>query len=304
MKKPPVNVAASVRDRLKALAVKRGENFDLILVRYGIERLLYRLSVSPLRKNFVLKGAMLFIAWEGIQHRETRDLDLMGYGESTVEKLIETFRAICSVKVPDDGLVFLDVTGEPIRALDEYGGVRLKVLSKVTAARITIQVDIGFGNSITPGPVDLQYPALLDFPSPKLRAYPVQTVVAEKLQAMVNLGLRNGRLKDYFDLWYLSRTVNFDGEILSEAIRATFIQRKTSFPEGEPVGLTPRFYDDSIRETQWRAFLKKVDQDSRPASLNSVVESLRQFLLPPLSAAAGNGLLNEAWNAGGPWKEK
>ncbi len=304
MKKPLINVGASVRDRLKALAVKRQESFDLVLVRYGIERLLYRLSQSPSRRDFVLKGAMLFMAWEGMQHRETRDLDLTGFGEPSPEKLIEAFKTICSVRVPDDGLVFVGVHGEPIRALDEYGGVRLKVLAKLTAARITIQVDVGFGNRITPRAREVEYPTLLDFPAPKLRAYPVETVVAEKLQAMVNLGLRNGRLKDYFDLWHLGRTVDFDGKVLAEAVRATFIQRRTPFPEGAPVGLTARFYDDPIRQTQWRAFLNKVDQEHRPASLNQVVEFLRPFLLPVLAAAEGDRALITLWKARGPWKEE
>ncbi|MFN0166983.1 MAG: nucleotidyl transferase AbiEii/AbiGii toxin family protein, partial [Bryobacteraceae bacterium] len=211
MKSPPKNIAASVRDRLKALAVQQGENFDLVLVRYGIERLLYRLSLSPLRSQFVLKGATLFRVWDGAIHRETRDLDLAGFGDSSVEALIQSFRTICAVQVPDDGLAFLDVHGEPLQMLEDYGGVRLTVLGKLTAARINIQVDVGFGNRITPAAKEIEFPTLLDFPAPILRAYPAETVVAEKLQALVDLGFRNSRLKDYFDLWHIGRNVRFDG---------------------------------------------------------------------------------------------
>lgn len=163
MKTPPKNLAASVRDRLKALAVQRVENFDLVLVRYGIERLLYRLSQSPLKNQFVLKGAMLFTAWEGFQHRETRDLDLMGFGENSLESLVKAFESICATPVPADGLEFVVVKGEPIRALEEYGGVRLTVLAKLTAARITIQVDVGFGNRITPAPKEIKFPTFPPF---------------------------------------------------------------------------------------------------------------------------------------------
>ena len=301
MKSTPGNMAASVRDRLKVLARTRGENFDLMLVRYGIERLLYRLSRSPWEKNYVLKGAMLFTVWAGALHRETRDLDLMGFGDSSVGSLVENFRAICAVAVPDDGLVFVDVRGETIQALQDYGGARLTVLAKLTTARITIQVDVAFGNRITPRARRIEFPVLLDFPAPRLRAYPVETVVAEKLQAMVDLGLRNGRLKDYFDLWHLGRTVRFDGSLLVQAVRATFIQRKTPIPLNEPAGLTSRFYDDAARETQWRAFLRKVGDGNSDTALSDVVKFLRLFLLPLLKAAGAEAPFPKVWEPGGPW---
>ena len=302
MKETPKDMAASVRDRLKALAVKQGENFDLVLVRYGIERLLYRLSKSPLKAKFILKGAMLFRVWDGRLHRETRDLDLASFGDSSVETAVKSFQAVCAVPVPDDGLVFMDVRGEPLQAQEDYGGVRLTVLAKLTAARITIQVDVGFGNRITPPAKEIEFPTLLDFPAPKLRAYPVETVISEKLQALVDLGLRNSRFKDYFDLWHLGRTVRFEGPVLVAAIRATFDQRQTAFPETDPVGLTAKFVDDVQRQTMWRAFLRKVDPQSRDVALADTVDFLRTFLLPALRAAGAGESFDKAWLPGGPWR--
>lgn len=303
MKPPPKNLAASVRDRLKQRARERGESFDLVLVRYGIERLLYRLSRSPLRRRFVLKGAMLFTAWEGFLHRETRDLDLMGFGTGTPAELAEAFGAVCRTAVPEDGLVFGDIGAEPIRAIEEYGGVRLTVRAKLAGARITIQVDVGFGNRITPPPRELVFPALLEFPAPVLRAYPVETVIAEKLQALVGLGLRNGRLKDYYDLWHLGQRSVFAGAVLAAAIRATFRQRRTPFPAGLPAGLTERYHDDALRRTAWTAFCRKLSARSRPVELAEVVAFLRGFLVPVLEAAARDGGWAAHWPAGGPWRE-
>ena len=302
MKRPPKNMAASVRDRLKILADQRGENFDAVLVRYGIERLLYRLSKSAFQNKFFLKGAMLFVVWEGALHRETRDLDLQGFGDGSVEGLSKQFGAIIATPVPDDGLEFLDVRGEPIQALQDYGGARLMVRARMTAARISIQVDVGFGSQITPSPKEVAFPTLLDFPAPRLRAYPVETVVAEKLQAIVDLGLRNSRLKDYFDLWYLGQTVQFNGALLARAILRTFAGRKTAFPEGDPVGLTTKFFDDEQRRTQWRAFLKRVDLRGRDIPFGDVLAFLREFLLPPLEAARDDGLFPGTWGKGGPWR--
>jgi len=302
MKTPPKNVAASVRNRLKILAEKRGENFDLVLVLYGIERLLYRLSQSELHKKFILKGAMLFTIWGGTLHRETRDLDLQGFGDSSVDGLVEQFRSIIGMQVPDDGIEFIDVQGEAIRALQDYGGARLTIRAKLTTARISIQVDVGFGSRITPPPKEIDFPTLLEFPAPRLRAYPVETVVAEKLQAMVDLGQRNSRLKDYFDLWYLAKNFYFDGSILARAIEGTFSSRKTVIPVSEPVGLSAKFFDDAYRQIQWRAFIKKVDRQSQSMAFGDIAGLLRKFLMPPMKAASSGVLFAEVWEKGGPWK--
>jgi hypothetical protein len=199
------DVAASVRQRLLNLSRERGEDFQLTLIYYALERLLYRLSRSAARERFVLKGAMLFSVWSGAPHRATRDLDLLGKGPNDVGVLVKDFQEICWTPVEDDGLKFLaeSVTGEEIRDGKEYEGVRLSFEARLGVARIPIQVDIGFGDVVLPKPVSLEYPTLLDFPAPRLLAYPRETVIAERFQSMVELGIANSRTKDFFDLWSL-----------------------------------------------------------------------------------------------------
>jgi len=197
------NVAASVRQRLRNLARQRGVDFQYLLVRYGMERLLYRFSRSEACDHFVLKGAALFSLWTDQPHRATRDIDLLGHGDNSIEHLEEVFRQICEVTVEDDGLTFFpdSVRGQVISPHDEYEGVRLTLTALLEKARIPLQVDIGFGDTVTPEPTVVEYPVLLDLPPPVLRAYSRETVVAEKFQAMVSLGMGNSRMKDFFDLW-------------------------------------------------------------------------------------------------------
>lgn len=193
------NIGASVRARLLTRSRAENTDYQLLLTRYALERLLYRLSSSEHRERFVLKGALLFVTWVADPFRPTRDLDLLGYGANTPETIADTFKAICSTNVPDDGVAF-DIKGlaaAPIREGLEYGGVRVQTYAVIDGARIPIQVDIGFGDIITPGPVEIDYPVLLDFPAPHIRTYPVETVVAEKFNAMVALGIANSRLKDF-----------------------------------------------------------------------------------------------------------
>lgn len=234
------NVGASVRARLLKRARAEHSDFQILLTRYALERLLYRLSMSPYRDQFVLKGAMLFTIWVDDRFRPTRDLDLLGFGDNSPEAAAVAFRAICSQPVEDDGVVFdterLEVA--PIREEIEYGGVRVRTRATVAAARLPIQVDVGFGDTITPGPVEIDYPALLDAPVARLRAYQVETVVAEKFEAMVRLGIANSRLKDFYDLWLISRTFSFDHPVLAEAVRRTFANRDMALPAEQPTGLS------------------------------------------------------------------
>lgn len=204
-------------------------DFQILLTRYALERLLYRLSVSPHRDRFILKGAMLFVTWVADPFRPTRDLDLLGHGDNDAESIAETFRSICAQSVADDGVTFdvAALTAAPIREEAEYGGVRVRTTATIAGARIPIQVDIGFGDAVTPAPVDIDYPALLDAPAPHLRAYPVETVVAEKFEALVTLGIANSRLKDFYDLWLIAQTFEFRQFALVEAVRATFERRGT-----------------------------------------------------------------------------
>jgi predicted nucleotidyltransferase component of viral defense system len=301
--KAPKNVSASVRARLLRLSTERREDFQLLLTRYANERLLYRLAGSVHGSTFVLKGAALFILWTGRAHRATRDLDLLGFGEASEAHVRKIFEEILRLDVPDDGVVFdlasLDVG--PIREDQEYGGVRVTLVAAVTNARLRLQVDVGFGDAITPAAELVEFPALLpDFPAPRLRAYPRETVIAEKLEAMVQLGMANSRMKDFFDIAVLSRTFDFDGDLLARAIRATFERRGTVLPDGPPIAFTTEFVKDQTKRTQWAAFLRKSGA-AEAGDLVAVVTLISAFLMDPIRTAAGGGPWGGVWRGGGPW---
>lgn len=253
------NLAASIRARLLNRAKAKKEDFNLILTRYGLERLLYRLSVSPYAERFLLKGALLFSLWYDQPHRPTRDADLLAFGTDNIDAMVVAFREICSLTV-DDGLVFdIDgIKGGEIRKAAGYTGIRIDVRAQLDGANISLQVDIGFGDAVTPGPEDVSYPVLLDdLPAPALKAYPKYTVVAEKVHAICLLGMANTRLKDYFDLDVLLSEGVLDQAQLKDAVEATFARRKLDVPSDWPVGLTDTFARDAGKQTQWAAFLKK-----------------------------------------------
>lgn len=249
-KRPITNLAASVRDRLFNRSRQTGEEFQFLLHRYAAERFLYRLGQSPHRARFVLKGAMLFALWGGSVYRPTRDLDFTGYGNSEVDDVIATFKEVCTVPVPSDGLAFdaATVKAEPIREEAEYGGLRVRLLATLANVRIEMQIDIGFGNAIEPGANDVQYPILLDAPSPNIRAYPHEAVVAEKFHTLVVLGERTSRMKDLYDLYTLAAQFPFDRAKLTRAVAATFERRKTKIGSTFPAGLTARFFADEARD--------------------------------------------------------
>ncbi len=295
-------MAASVRQRLLNRSREEGDNFQTLLTRYASERFLYRLSQSQYRDRFVLKGAMLFVLWEGHLHRLTGDLDLLGYGEQDVESLVEVVREICSTSVPDDGLTFLSetVAGNLIREDQAYEGVRIVVRALLSKARIRLQIDIGFGDAVTPEAEEEEFPTILDSPAPTLRMYPKETVVAEKLENMVDLGIANSRMKDFYDVLYLARRFEFDGSVLTEAIKATFERRRTPLPDEPPLALTGRFSSDGTKVGQWRAFLSRVGITGEK-DLPDAIDELRIFLLPLLSALASQTEFNQIWNAGG-WR--
>jgi predicted nucleotidyltransferase component of viral defense system len=275
--KPPNNrnLAASVRARLKLRANEAGQDFNLTLTRYGLERLLYRLSVSAHANSFLLKGALLFLLWYDTPHRPTRDVDLLGFGADDVASVVAVFQAIALVAV-DDGMEFdaQSVKGVEIRKEAGYGGVRIDMLAKLDGARIALQIDVGFGDAVTPGPQNVVYPVLLaDFAAPQLRAYPKATVVAEKLHAICVLGMANTRMKDYFDLWVLLQGADLQAAELSRALLATFARRATMLPSRTPVGLSDAFAADAAKQTQWQAFLKKNRLNG--VALSEVVAFLR-----------------------------
>lgn len=293
------NIGASIRARLLDRARREGADFQNILTRYALERLLYRLSVSAARDRFVLKGAMLFAAWLDDPFRPTGDLDLLGFGENEAGQLAATFREICAFDVTEDGATFdvegLTATG--IREGADYGGVRIRTSATVGGARVPVQIDVGFGDAVTPNPVEIDYPTLLDGPVPHLRAYPAQTVVAEKFEALVSLGLANSRMKDFYDLWMISRTFGFTSAELKQATRRTFERRRSNFPIEVPSGLSDAFV--AAKSGQWRAFLARERLSAAPADFAAVVETLRDFLLTPLAESETAAY---AWTPGGPWK--
>ncbi len=280
------NVAASVRARLLNVAKAQGVDFNQVLVRFALERILYRLTQSEHADRFLLKGALLFTLWYDMPHRATRDADLLGFGPSDLASVAETFRDIAAVAV-DDGIAFdpASVTVEEIRKEAGYGGVRVIVAGELAKARCKTRIDVGFGDAVTPAPVDSVYPVLLDdLPAPRLRAYPTYTVVAEKLHAIARLGMTNSRLKDYFDLSVLLERETLDTDLLAQATKATFERRGMSVPEAVPIGLTDEFAHDSSRQSLWLAFLKK--NELPPEPLPAIVDRLRSALAPALNRVA------------------
>jgi len=303
--KPPLkNVGASVRARLTQRASERKENVQLALTRFAIERLLYRLSLSPHRDRFVLKGAMLFSLWTPTPYRATGDLDLLGYGDAAPERIAAVFREICGIDVEDDGVIFKPETlrAEPARVEDEYSGVRVTMTAEIAGARLPIQIDIGFGDPVTPAEQEIDYPSLLDMPAPRLRAYPPETVVAEKFQALVALGMLNSRMKDFFDLWAISETFSFDGPVLADAIAATFDRRRTAIPMDTPVALTPAFAEDAAKQAQWQGFLRRTALAMAPGPFAKMQAKVAAFVLPPAQALATGRPFEGKWVVGGPWK--
>jgi len=277
--------AASIHARLLALAKSRGEDFNLTLNRYALERFLYRLSISPAREHYWLKGALLFDLWFDMPHRPTRDADFLGFGPADAGIVRKTLAEVCRIK-GDDAVTF-DVDSivvEEIREDARYGGLRVRLAGLLGKARCAIQLDIGYGDAVTPGPEEIQYPTLLpDQPAPRLRAYPRASVVAEKLEAIVSLGMANSRMKDYFDLRALAREGAIDRKVLVSAVAATFARRGTRIAEGLPLGLSDEFAQDTSKMAQWRAFLGKNGLDA--SSLEEVVAEVREFAEPVLKAA-------------------
>ena len=286
MAEPPRNRAASVRARLFNLSRQTSQPFEVLLTRFVHERLLYRLSRSPHSTRFVLKGAMLLTMWLPGTARGTRDLDLLGFGDSNEENLLATFREVMSIPL-DDGVDFNTGALRISRIRDdlEYGGVRVRGAASLAGARVSVVVDIGFGDAVEPGLETLQYPVLLDLPAPTLRAYAPETVVAEKFQALVTLGRANSRMKDFYDLWILSRTFNLADDRLGKAIAATFERRETLVPADTPFALTPAFAEDPLKQRQWAAFA--ADIDGAPRDLRVVIQDLAVFLMKASLAATG-----------------
>ncbi len=279
------NIGESVRSRLKNIAVKEGSDFNAVLIRYGLERLLYRIGESEYSKQFLLKGALLFNLWYDMPHRPTKDIDLLGFGDNDLAYIKQTFSNICRISA-DDGISFLSesVAVDTIKKDGAYTGARVELFGELAKAKIKIQIDIGYGDAVTPGPIEAHYPVLLnDHPAPKIRTYPIYTVIAEKLHAIALLGMANSRLKDYLDLYVLLSNEQIDNQVLAKAIQATFTRRGMALPEELPIGLTDEFANDPSRESMWNAFLRKNELDQKP--LTEVIAVIRNLIQTPFFLA-------------------
>lgn len=296
----PKNIAASVRTRLLNLAKQQQEDFQILLQRYTIERLLYRMSKSEYNDQFVLKGAMVFLVWDDGPRRATRDLDLMGYGDNSKARLEEVFRLFCNVPVEPDGLEYIPETvrASLITEDQKYQGTRVNLRAFLSGSRTRsdIQIDIGYGNPITPSAVNAEFPTLLNLPKPKIKAYPPETVVAEKFEAIVRHGIENTRLKDFYDLENISQKFAFQGETLSRAIATTFKSRGRLLPQEVPIALTPKYTTDPQKLRIWREFHTKAQIREKPKSLTQVAENIQRFLMPVCLAIAAGREFAQQWS--------
>jgi len=301
MSRAPKNIAISVRDRLVARARERRENAQLLMTRYVIERLLFRLSISPYRDSFVLKGAMLFSLWSDDPYRATGDLDLLGTGDNTPEKVASVFHDILKTDLETDGVIFQPDTlrATAARVEDEYAGIRLDFVAEIAGARLPMHVDVGYGDAITPAPIDIEYPSLLGQPRAALRAYPPETVIAEKFQAMVALDMLNSRMKDFYDLWAISRTFEFAGALLARAIATTFERRQTALPTTTPAALTRTFAVQ--KQVQWTAFVKRTEIVLAPEPFPNIQAQIEHLVMPPTYALVQGIVFDAHWVPGGPW---
>ena len=279
MARQPVNLAKSVKDRLLNLARAEGKVFDVVLVRFALERLLYRLSLSEHRDRFVLKGGMLVTIWLDDDNRVTRDADFLGHGDADADQLVVDFREIMNVAA-DDGLVFdLDnLSATAIREEMEYGGTRLKTVAYLEKTRIPITIDIGFGDAMADPTCQLGYPTLLNLPAPNIRTYPPATVIAEKFHAIVVLGIANGRMKDFYDLWAIPRSIYVPDDELDAALAATFARRETAVPTERPAGLTPEMANDANKQRQWNAYASSIELKN--VELQEVIDAIWALIGP------------------------
>jgi predicted nucleotidyltransferase component of viral defense system len=300
----PKNIPASIREKLRKIARERNSDFGLILVKYGLERILFRLSRSAYRDIFVLKGALLFELWTDQRYRPTRDADFLARGDNSSERFVRIFRELCTMETELDGLRFDpdSIAAERITEDADYEGVRVMFTGYLERAKIPIQIDLGFGDAITPAPVESTYPTLLQSPAPHLLTYPRETVVAEKLEAMVKLGIANTRMKDFYDLEVLSRTFSFAGQSLAEAIQNTFEHRGTELPpDGQPFAFTSDFYGDPNKVRQWAAFSQKNRSYVEPIAFKALVARIAKFLVPVTLSTRKDVSFKKTWKPGGPW---
>jgi len=304
MKKEAKNIKASVKARLQNKAKETNRPFAEILQYYGMERFLYRFSKSRYADKFVLKGALLFTVWHVPERRTTLDIDFLAHVDNQIANIEKVIKDICNISVSPDGLIFdaKTVRGQKIKEDADYEGVRVKFVGFLDRSRIPMQIDVGFGDIVYPKTKVIDYPVILDFPKPHLKGYPAESVISEKFEAMVKLGLLNSRMKDFYDLWLIMHQFDFSGTNLKEALKRTFKHRKTDLPTAKPLFAEEIYDEKSDRQTLWKAFLKKGDLRHTPDKLLIIAKEIEDFLIEPLNAINEGIIFNKKWKAQGPWK--
>ena len=299
------NMAASVHQRLKNHADRTGRYFGEVLLTYGIERFLYRLSMSPSGKRFVLKGGLMLMVWRSAVHRPTKDIDLLGHMSNDPAVVAAAIREACEQSVEDDGIIFDadSMQTAPIAVEKEYEGVRVTLVGRLARAIIRMQVDVGFGDVVVPEAQEVEVPSVLGFPPAHLLAYPRETMVAEKLEAMIRHGETNSRVRDFLDVWLLSRQFEFAGDGLLRAVRATFTTRDTRLDD-DPACFTTSFAEDQSRQIMWATFLRRSQIEGAPATFAEVVQGVETFVRPLLGALGSGGDMDLRWGPPGPWSAK
>jgi hypothetical protein len=302
MSKELKNISLSVHQRLLNKARQTSRTFNELLQHYAIERFLYRISKSPNSDRFILKGALMFSVWSSLNSRPTMDIDLMGRIDNSLDVIVAAMKDACKTEVENDGMAFdpESVTAVRITEDAEYQGVRVRIQGNLGNARISLQIDIGFGDEVYPHPGKIRYPTLLDFPAPELSGYTMESTIAEKFQAMVKLGILNSRMKDFYDIWLLSKTFNFKGEQLANAIVRTFENRNTQIT-GTPTFFEPSFAKE--KKAQWQGFVRKTKLPDTPELIDDVISDIKIFLEPLIISMAGKRKFQRIWNAPGPWLE-
>ncbi|MEM1382128.1 MAG: nucleotidyl transferase AbiEii/AbiGii toxin family protein [Pseudomonadota bacterium] len=304
MRGDPSTLPASMLARLRNVAREKQTDYQFVLRRYAVEGFLRGLSHPAQSDQFILKGAMPFTARLEDPFRPTQDVDLLGHGDPAVDRIAAAFRDICAIEPVKDGLA-LDIAAlkaERIRDDQQYGGVRVRTRALLGKTRTPLQVDIGFGDAVTPGTEELEFPSLLSPEGPRLRAYPKETVVAEKFQAIVALGLANSRMKDFYDLFALSELFTFDSARLAKAVWATFERRQTAMPDDIPTGLIDDFASDPDKRRQWSAFVRRASLSVDAPALAEVIERLRFFLGFVIGDPRDRTEKTLEWRPGGPWR--
>ena len=304
MKKDVVNIPASIRARLQNKAKETNRPFAEILQYYGMERFLYRFSKSKYADKFILKGALLFTAWQIPERRTTLDIDFLARYDNQVASIEAVVKDVCGISVEPDGLVFdaKTIQGRKIKEDADYEGVRIKFIGFLERARIPMQIDVGFGDIIFPKTRAIDYPAILNLPKPHLKGYPAESVISEKFEAMVKLGLLNSRMKDFFDIWLMLHQFELSGANLAQALKKTFAHRKTELPQKRPLFVEEIYDEKSDRQILWKAFLRKGDIKNAPEKLNVTAKEIENFLIVPISSINKGAEFSGSWRAPGSWK--